>query len=166
MKRTKKKEPCLIYQSDAGKIYWDIGIAILLIFVCLVIPYNLVFMEKQGREWDLVYYITDFIFFIDIIVAFCTTLPDESSFNEITKRSTIAYRYLAGWFWIDFLSIVPFDDLLTLAMNSGSTNNVNNLVRMSKMGKITKIIRLIRLVKVVKIFKNKERLTAQFSKSL
>ena len=108
----------------------------------------------------MIYYITDFIFFIDIIVAFCTTLPDEDNFSEITNRATIAIRYLKGWFWIDFLSIVPFDNLITLAMNSGSQSNVNNLVRVSKMGKITKIIRLIRLVKVVKIFKNKERLTA------
>ena len=91
MKRTKKKKACLIYQDEPAKIFWDIGIAILLILVCLIIPYNLVFIEKQGWEWDLIYYITDFIFLIDIVVAFFTSyIPEGDSFSEITDRDKIA----------------------------------------------------------------------------
>ena len=140
--------------------------------MCLVIPYNLVFPEEQGRTWDVIYLATDFIFLIDIIVAFCTTVPDEELFTEIIDRKRIAMKYLGGWFWIDFISIIPFDLVLTAftmqETDSGGHrgSGVNNLVRVSKMGKITKIIRLLRLVKVVKIFKNKERLTAHFSKTL
>jgi hypothetical protein len=40
------------------------------------------------------------------------------------------------------------------------------LARVARVTKIYKLIRLLRLVKVFKLLKNKEKLTAQFSKTL
>jgi hyperpolarization activated cyclic nucleotide-gated potassium channel 1 len=87
---------------------------------------------------------------------------------EETDRTKIAKEYLSCWFWIDLISILPIDEMMINNVNvqAEKKTNVNQLVRMAKLSKLTKVIRLFRLVKVVKIFKNSERITTHFSKSL
>ena len=46
-----------------------------------------------------------------MIVTFITTYDDKAKMIEITDRKEIAKRYLECWFWIDLISIFPFDDL-------------------------------------------------------
>jgi hypothetical protein len=80
------------------------------------------------------------------------------------------------WFWIDLISIFPFDDFVKLISHAGEAvgapdnsiagNKGNMLVRTIKVGKIGKLIRLMRLVKVFKILKNKQNMSSHFSKSL
>jgi hypothetical protein len=36
----------------------------------------------------------------------------DSELNLIESRSEIFKWYMKGWFWIDFLAIVPFDLIL------------------------------------------------------
>ena len=83
------------------------------------------FLNELPFEWSIVYYITDFIFVIDIIVAFCTTVPDDKNFTEIIDRGAIATNYLTGWFWVDFISIVPFDDLISAIMHRHDNQQSN-----------------------------------------
>ena len=51
----------------------------------------------------------DVMFLIDIIVTFFTSVNDERSCTEVVDRKQIAVLYLKGWFWIDSISIFPFD---------------------------------------------------------
>jgi hypothetical protein len=59
-------------------------------------------------------YSIDFFFFIDIIVNFNSAYIDES-YEVIDDRKKIAKSYLVSWFLIDFLSIVPFELVVTAA---------------------------------------------------
>ena len=94
--------------------------------------------------------------------------------TEVTDRKQIAINYLKTWFFIDLISIFPIDHAIKFFMDDGGQSgqaadhngDLNLLLRMAKMGKIYKLIRLVRLVKLFKILKNRENLTAQFSKSL
>ena len=54
---------------------------------------------------------------------------------------------MAFWFWVDAISILPFD----LMQRSGS--NANVLIRFAKIGKLYKLIRLSRLAKLFKLLK-------------
>lgn len=120
--------------------------AVLIVTTCIV-PYRLAFIEVEPIQWIVTYYIFDFIFLIDITICFFTSYKDELRQVEITSHKLIAINYLKGWFFIDFLSIFPFDAILD------GNANLNNLVRVARIGKMYKVIRLLRLIKVLKLVK-------------
>ena len=59
-------------------------------------------------------YSIDCFFFIDILVNFNSAYIDES-YEVIDDRKKIAKSYIVSWFLIDFLSIVPFELVVTAA---------------------------------------------------
>lgn len=56
---------------------------------------------------------------------FFTTLYDEEKLVEIIDRKIIAKSYLSGWFLIDFLSIVPFEILMSQFLNNNHNLSKN-----------------------------------------
>ncbi len=82
-----------------------------------------------------------------MILTFFTAVTDPKTQIIETNKRKIAILYLSFWFWIDLISIMPFD----LAMMSG--NNANVLLRFAKIGKLYKLIRLSRLAKLFKLLK-------------
>ena len=92
---------------------WDLFVLALLLVVSIVVPYRLAFYPDQSSTWTAIYLAMDFCFLLDIIVTFFTSVPDEHNCTEIVDRKKIAYIYLKGWFWIDSLSIFPFDLIAT-----------------------------------------------------
>lgn len=85
---------------------------LLLLIVSLIVPVRLAFVEKDSTSWFVFYTITDVFFLIDLILTFFTSVPDENRVYEITDKEIIAKKYLKGWFWIDLVSILPFDIIL------------------------------------------------------
>jgi hypothetical protein len=146
-------------------------VVLLLIVICAIIPYRLAFIEKETSQWETTYIVIDSIFVVDIIITFFTSYQDDDKMTEITDKKKIAINYLRFWFWIDTVSVLPIDLIIQYTManssqNGEGNNNLNLLLRVAKMGKIYKLIRLVRLVKLFKILKNRDKLQAQFSKSL
>jgi potassium voltage-gated channel Eag-related subfamily H protein 7 len=123
------------------------------------------------------FYVVDFIFFIDMILTFFTSITDPYSFEEVTSKKIIAKSYLSLWFWVDFVSILPFDALASYGNESQPHDhaaeeepkvmrNAQYMARIVRFAKIGKIIRLMRLLKIFKIMKNSGKLKAHFGKSL
>ena len=63
-------------------------------------------------SWFIFYTICDTFFLIDLILTFFTSVNDEKKVYEITDKKVIAKKYLKGWFWVDLISILPFDIML------------------------------------------------------
>lgn len=63
-------------------------------------------------SWFVFYTICDTFFLIDLILTFFTSVNDEKKVYEITDKKVIAKKYLKGWFWVDLISILPFDIML------------------------------------------------------
>ena len=64
---------------------------------------------SNAHTFEYVEYFVDFIYIMDIVVAFRTSYVDSVG-DEITKPSMIAKRYIAAGFMIDFLatlSVLP-----------------------------------------------------------
>lgn len=99
--------------SNPIKITWDLFILFLLLIVCIVVPFRLAFYPEQSTTWMIIYISMDLCFLIDIIVTFFTSVNDEKSCTEIVDKKQIAIIYLKGWFWVDTISIFPFDILAT-----------------------------------------------------
>ena len=164
----KNKASCVIYSNTKHKIVWDLFVSVLLLVVCIVVPYRITFIIDEDPSIVLLFRIFDGIFFIDLCLSFFTTIPDEENMCEITDKKKIAWDYLTSWFPIDFISILPVSEVMLLISppkeGESPSSSSNLLLRTAKLGKIYKFIRLFRLVKVFKILKNKDKLTSQFSK--
>ena len=76
MRQRDNRKPCLIYPEDQGKQNWDILMAGLLLFTCMVTPYRIAFSEDD-IVWTIVNYSVDFLFLCDIIVIFFTAFYDD-----------------------------------------------------------------------------------------
>lgn len=116
-----KKNQLIIHSNAKYKILWDVFVIALLIFVCVVLPYRLTFVHEENestKRWEVAYYIMDSFFLIDIILTFFTSIPDVDKMNEITDKKIIATRYIYTWFFIDSVSIIPFDVLIKMIMEN------------------------------------------------
>jgi hypothetical protein len=89
------------------------------------------------------------LFFCDILIIFNTAYFDEN-FKVVDDRKVIAYKYLTGWFFIDLMSILPFDLIL-------NATDLNSLVRFARIGRLYKLVRLTRLLKVLRFMKDRNK---------
>jgi hypothetical protein len=77
---------------------------------------------------------------IDVAVNFFLCYYDEKGVM-ITDRHQIAKNYLTGFFFMDFVSSIPFQ-LLTRGIGGGG-----KLLKISKLPKITRMIRFVKIRK-------------------
>ena len=96
-----------------------------------------------------------------MILCFFTSYTDDYKQIEIFDHKKIAKNYFQFWFTIDFLSIFPFDLILT-----EDASDANSLIRVARIGKMYKIVRLFRLIKVLKMVKSNKKLVHQFSEHM
>ena len=88
---------------------WDIFIVVLLLIVCIIIPWRVTFIEHETRGTKYTFIVVDVLFLIDMILTFFTTVLNDKNFEIITHKA-IAKEYLTGWFLIDLISIFPLDE--------------------------------------------------------
>jgi len=130
---------------------------LILVLTTFIVPYRLAFVPEDTIEWVVLYYFFDFMFFIDVWFCFFTTYTDSYKQIEVTDHKKIAKNYVTGWFFIDLMSIFPFDAILD------GNSNANSLIRVARIGKMYKVVRLFRLVKILKLVKSNRRLVHHFS---
>jgi hypothetical protein len=69
------------------------------------------------------------------------------------------WTYFKSWFFIDLISIIPFDIILMYG-------NVNRIARFSRIGKLYKIIRMTKMIRLLKIAKVRNKLVKDLSNVL
>jgi len=87
-------------------------VSVILLFVCIVVPYRITFVEEEDPDVEMAFNVFDVMFGIDMVLSFFTTVPDDENMTEITDRKIIACDYLTSWFPIDFVSILPIGTIL------------------------------------------------------
>jgi hypothetical protein len=60
--------------------------------------------------------------------------------------------YLGGWFWLDFISTIPFDTV-SMAMASDDISNLS-MLRVLKILKLLKLLRVLRSGKILRRLMN------------
>jgi len=122
------------------KTYWDILIAVLVIYSIIVEPLKLSFSPHDHyHSLDEFEWVITFLFIIDIFLSFITGYEDKQTDIIIYDVTLIRNNYLKFWFWIDLVSTIPYDSILTLFKFSEKHFSVIRIIR---------IIRLIRLFKL------------------
>jgi len=154
----------VMLQDNKLKIGWDVSIMLVLLIVTVIIPYRLAFViGDDDLEWKILYTFFDVMFALDIVFCFLTSYTDKFNKLEVTDIKLIAKRYMRGWFWIDLLSVIPFEAIFTLVEDETPDSG---MFRYAKLSKMSKIIRLLRLFKILKIIKANKRLVQYFSEKM
>ena len=78
----------------------------------------------------MVNHIIDFFFLIDIIITFNSEYINEN-YALVCDRKVIAINYLKGWFFIDVLSILPFDEFVETG-----DKKYHKLARVARIGRL------------------------------
>ena len=128
----------------------------LLLFVsCFITPLQLCDLVKLQALTTSI----DCLFAVDMIVIFQSAVLDDE-FETIDDRSQIAFHYITTWFFIDLISIIPFELMIKVDADSNSSSQVaqvNQMLRILRIGKLTKLFKLIRLLRVLKMMKTQEK---------
>ena len=108
------------------------------------LPIELAFVPlwTETDAYGILNAIIDFLFLIDIIVVFRTTIIGED--GEIVKdQKTIAIKYLRGSFTIDLLSTIPLDSMAGIFLDAETAAKF-------KLFGCLKLIRVIRLNRIIR----------------
>jgi len=130
---------------------WDLVTATLLVFVAVVTPFELGFMETDvesvnGLVLFSVNRLVDLVFFVDILMQMNTSCVDGAG-RVVFARRKIFKEYAKGWLWIDLASIFPFE--LTIVILTGFKNPDPEQQRL----KAVRFLRLLRLLKLLRILR-------------
>ena len=80
-------------------------------YTATLVPYRTIFIEDEGTSF-LFYFdmFVDLLYFIDLILNFLMAYEDADKKLEVRLKK-IASNYLQSWFFLDFLSCIPFQYL-------------------------------------------------------
>lgn len=59
-----------------------------------------------------------------MILTFFTTYTDDTTLIEVYDKKRIAVHYLKFWFWIDLVSIFPFEQIGNLFREHDNTSRL------------------------------------------
>ena len=105
---------------------------VLAIWNCFYIPFEIAFTPEDSIIITILDYLIDALFVVDIAINFRSTFVNKNG-EEIYDGKKIAKKYaLGGRFWIDFLSVVPFE------LMSGGVKSLN-LFGLLKLVRITRL---------------------------
>jgi hypothetical protein len=98
---------CLINLESKFKEVWDYIQIVAILYITITAPFKVSFLnDYEYLEWDLFDHFVDFLLLIDLVLTFFTPYYEEHKL--ITNKFRIAIRYIKLWFWLDLLSIIPF----------------------------------------------------------
>ena len=132
----KKKKKCMFRFSDKNRVRWDMFVIVLAIWNCFSIPYSLAFepVAFNNPAFRFFDYFIDFLFLIDIIVAFRTTFFNKVG-DEVYNGWQIAANYIfGGRFFLDLLASLPFAEMFSVG--SLEIFGILKLTRITRIGKI------------------------------
>lgn len=144
-----KNKQWLIYPDDKFKKIWNLVMGLLIIYVSIVLPFRVCFMEDDSEFQNLDYF-TDSCFYLDMIVNFFSVYYDAND-DLIVSHKKIVMKYLTGWFILDFIAIFPFDAIIL-------DSKYNSLIRVARLPKLYRLVRITKLIRMLKIFKEKKKI--------
>ena len=111
------RNPWLVDPNSPEMKRWDLCSICLLLFVMLVTPYEVAFLETSLNVLFVINRIVDLFFISDMVLQFFLMYRDEEKGVLIKDQNQIIAEYMKCWLWIDIISVLPFD-MISLLMKS------------------------------------------------
>lgn len=119
----------------------------------MVLPVKFSFYsDQEDPAWDIFDMFVDCVFFVDMVLTFFSAYWDDE--RLVVSLKSIAINYIKFWFWIDLISIFPFEQI----MDSGDTLA---LVRISRLPKLYRLVKVFRMIRTIKVTKNQNNIWSQ-----
>ncbi len=139
-----------VHPNSTNKLRWDGLVGCLVLYSVLIVPWKVGFDIASTDAWIALDLMADTIFFVDMCITFNTGyFADAAEDILVTDRRRITLHYLRGWFFIDLVSTLPFDYLVSAA-STGSFVSVGSSVGLEL--RLTKLARGLRLFRLAKLF--------------
>jgi hypothetical protein len=147
--------------------YWDFVTIAALLFTATITPYEVCLLWDDVEFATLVpsgaivlftiNWIVNLIFIVDIVFNFF--LPYKESVKNgggtVKSHRKIAARYLKGWFPIDIISVIPFDNIMMGVDTSGISNPaIFSMIRMLRLLRLIKLARILRASRIFSRWEN------------
>ena len=90
----------------------------MLLVTCIITPLSIAFVPETtaGFQWTgmaITELFFDFNFLVDIVINFISCYY-HNEVDLIDDPKVIACTYLKGWFFVDFISILPIDQIFSV----------------------------------------------------
>jgi len=129
---------------------WDVVMIVCLIFTAAATPYEVSFLETKLDALFFVNRAVDLLFLWDMGIQFFLSYENELG-ETITDHRMIAGKYLRTWFFIDVVSICPFD-IVGFFVQS----DVAGKARMLRVLRLLRLAKLLRVVRANRILQRWE----------
>lgn len=126
---------------------------LLLFFTASVTPFETAFLaaaDESVVKLDLLFFLNrfvDIVFFVDIFIQCRMPFRDEQTGHLILDVRKISSRYFKSWFFLDVISVLPFE-FIGLILHTGSLTDLALL----------RFVRLTRLLKLLRVFRASRKL--------
>jgi hypothetical protein len=139
-----KKYKYLVDPEGRFKLTWDTLHIFFMGYIVIATPYKFSFVgDDESLIWNIADYVVDCFFLLDMILTFF--IPVYTKNKQITNHCKIAIEYFKLWFWIDFLSIFPFDWIFS------QTGGYTILLKATKIPRLWKVFRVAKLFRVFRL---------------
>ena len=103
----------MVHPRSKLKQFWQYIMIFLMLYVALILPYYLIFVNDVVFEWDLIDNIINYLFWFDMILCFFSAYYNDEG-ELVHDFENVSINYLKGWFIIDLISNLPWDSILGL----------------------------------------------------
>ena len=152
--RSKAKKPLkelvVIPVTSKWKAIFDVFILFCVGFSCVFSMYHVSFPKTSTNPnaFTKIDSVLEYFFWLDLILNFLQSYKHPDTNNIVIDLKQIAKNYVFnGWFFIDFVSVFPFEDIFP----SGS---MTKLFRLFRLPRLIKLIDISKFQKVLKSLMN------------
>ena len=119
---------------------------ILVVYVLFVTPFELAFVSKVPPTSGLFVAntIVEACFWGDVLLQFNTGLYSDLQGKWVVDRKSIAAHYMAFWFWLDCVSLLPFE-----AMVRGKKAENLSILRLARLLRLFKLLRVCKAPRIL-----------------
>ncbi|ETV75094.1 hypothetical protein H257_10682 [Aphanomyces astaci] len=135
----KQNHGFVISLNSKFKLWWDVAVAFLTVYVVIVTPVQVGFGLKDYQTLDNIQVFVDAMFIVELVLTFRTSYIDSATREEINDAALIRRHYMYGWFVPDAASSYP--------VSWFNTHDQNSSVQALKFLRILKIFRVFHLSK-------------------
>jgi hyperpolarization activated cyclic nucleotide-gated potassium channel 3 len=117
---------------------------VILLYMLYVLPKRICFGQVAEGLMVEIDAIIDILVFVDIVINFRAYYFDKRNIL-VVHRKAIRSKYLRTWFAIDFLAIVPADQVVLIVATSINSDVLKSWVSTIRLSRLLRIIRLANL---------------------
>lgn len=141
----KRKLTMVIDPDSTRAITWQLITSCCMAFISIVTPVQVGLLELRLDFLQILSWGVDSIFFVDMVLQFFTMYPKTTprGIEWETDLRKIGIHYMRTWFFLDFVTLIPFD-ILSLTWNAANSKELKSI----------KVIRAVRLLKLMRILKS------------